>query len=668
VPADPPILQLLEALRRAKALPGGRWRACCPAHDDSTPSLDWRLGDDGRVLLICRAGCPTETVVEALGARMSDLYAPSGANSPTVVNIAPIRTLDYEIRDATGERIAIHRRHDLADGRKRFTWSRPDGTPGLDGVPVSDLPLYGSELVISWPDDAKIVVTEGEKAADALRAIGSHALATVTGASTVPALQSLEVLRDRDVVLWPDADAPGLDHMRLIAERLVPIAASVQWLSPPDDAPGGWDAADAFADDRDPETVRLELADRVGPLPDVVLPDAPGVWADRPKLVFRTAREIAAATPETVDWLVEELVAVGALTEITAPIKTGKTEFLMRAVRAILDGAPFLSRATQRTRIVYCTEQPPASLRSALARADLLAADDLVLLPWSSTAGTDWPAIVAAAVKECQRRGARLLVIDTLSRFASLRGTSENDAGAADEAMAPLQQAASTHGLAIVVARHERKGGGPVEEAGRGSSAFGGAADILLNLRRPEGNQRRTVRLLRGLSRFDSVPDELMIELTDEGYVALGDKTALVAAATRAALLERLPADADAGLTLDELRDIVDAPRSTVQRELATLVGQGTAARTGKGRSGSPFRFHLVASEESLSAQPKDVSLGRQTSRVESFSRNPADLSLMGRSAQTSTLGRAEPHDRDQLSLVDVARSIFADDIAPVAL
>ena len=41
----------------------------------------------------------------------------------------------------------------------------------------------------------------------------------------------------------------------------------------------------------------------------------------------------------------------------------------MRAVCAILYGSPFLSRATLRTRVVYCTEQPGASLRAGLARA-----------------------------------------------------------------------------------------------------------------------------------------------------------------------------------------------------------------------------------------------------------------------------------------------------------
>ena len=50
-------------------------------------------------------------------------------------------------------------------------------------------------------------------------------------------------------------------------------------------------------------------------------------------------------------------------------------------------------------------------------------------------------------------------------------------------------------------------------ESGRGSSAFGGAVDLVLNLRRPDGNTRGTLRVLKALSRFDETPPELVVEL-----------------------------------------------------------------------------------------------------------------------------------------------------------
>jgi hypothetical protein len=53
---------------------GGRWNgrsgsACCPAHPDSRPSLTLADGDDGKLLLSCKAGCAFQQVIDALRQR-----------------------------------------------------------------------------------------------------------------------------------------------------------------------------------------------------------------------------------------------------------------------------------------------------------------------------------------------------------------------------------------------------------------------------------------------------------------------------------------------------------------------------------------------------------------------------------------------------------------------
>src|SRR3954454_22673406 len=45
---------------------GGQWMCCCPAHNDTRPSLAVRDGDHGRVLLKCHAGCDQFDVIDAL--------------------------------------------------------------------------------------------------------------------------------------------------------------------------------------------------------------------------------------------------------------------------------------------------------------------------------------------------------------------------------------------------------------------------------------------------------------------------------------------------------------------------------------------------------------------------------------------------------------------------
>jgi hypothetical protein len=69
------VLARLEKVRRA----GQGWSASCPAHPDRHPSLSVRVGDDGRVLLKCFAGCRIEAIVVALGLELQDLFADARA-------------------------------------------------------------------------------------------------------------------------------------------------------------------------------------------------------------------------------------------------------------------------------------------------------------------------------------------------------------------------------------------------------------------------------------------------------------------------------------------------------------------------------------------------------------------------------------------------------------
>ena len=57
-------------------LTGDTLMARCPAHEDTTPSLSVKIGDNGEcVLLKCWGGCPTDVVLDALGLEMRDLFA-----------------------------------------------------------------------------------------------------------------------------------------------------------------------------------------------------------------------------------------------------------------------------------------------------------------------------------------------------------------------------------------------------------------------------------------------------------------------------------------------------------------------------------------------------------------------------------------------------------------
>jgi hypothetical protein len=83
--------ELLGLVERVKKVPGG-WLACCPSHDDRSPSLSV-AEKDGRILLHCHAGCTVEAILAALGREKRDLFTDQGAPPHTPPDVrAPLHT------------------------------------------------------------------------------------------------------------------------------------------------------------------------------------------------------------------------------------------------------------------------------------------------------------------------------------------------------------------------------------------------------------------------------------------------------------------------------------------------------------------------------------------------------------------------------------------------
>ena len=309
------------------------------------------------------------------------------------------------------------------------------------------------------------------------------------------------------------------------------------------------------------------------------------------KLLFRNAAEFVAATPPRIAWIARPWVAPGSITEVTGKIKAaGKTSWVTRLVRSVLDGKPFMGEPTQKTHVVYLSEERMTSFQEALRRADLRDRKDLFLLLSHEIYGRSWASVIHAAAEECKARRAGLLVVDTFAQFAGLAHDQENSAGAAFVAIKPLQEAAA-QGLAILIVHHERKGGGQVSDAGRGSTAIGGAADVIISLRRPDGNPKRSVRLIQALSRFSETPSELLIELTADGYKSLGAPGVAARAQYAAEILAVLPHAKRDALTMEQLLKTTKKNRPHLQRMLDALLEEGKIERTGKGRKGHPFAY-----------------------------------------------------------------------------
>ena len=78
-------------------------------------------------------------------------------------------------------------------------------------------PLYGLDKLILNPD-APVLVVEGEKAADAAHELlPNYSIVTWPGGTKAVSKALWEPLRGHAVLLWPDADEPGVEAMRELA-------------------------------------------------------------------------------------------------------------------------------------------------------------------------------------------------------------------------------------------------------------------------------------------------------------------------------------------------------------------------------------------------------------------------------------------------------------------
>lgn len=322
----------------------------------------------------------------------------------------------------------------------------------------------------------------------------------------------------------------------------------------------------------------------------------PPVEVPQPRaFTWRTASQIGSEEPESAERIAPYIYRK-VITEIAGKIKVGKTSYYMDGISAIVHGRRWLGIPTTQVPVEILTEERPATFRAVLDRFGLLHSNDVHVLYRHEAAGVEWPEIVAEAHRHAIAVGAGLLVVDTLPDWAGIAGDAENNAGAAMEAMRPLGAVAAA-GLAILVIRHDRKSGGELGDSARGSSAFGGAADVLVSLRRVDGQGHETRRTVLAVGRFDDIPSQLVIDLRDGHYVALGDAADIERREVRATVLDVIPMTPDKAMTeatiLERLGD--KGSRSTLQRVLQQLGDEGLVSRDKcAGPSGRAFGYWLT--------------------------------------------------------------------------
>ncbi|MFH1024119.1 MAG: CHC2 zinc finger domain-containing protein [Planctomycetota bacterium] len=194
--------------------------ACCPFHEDKSPSFSVNL-ENG--LWNCFAGCGGGDVFEFymrhkkvdFPAALREIAASQGIMADSLV---PRVVATYEYRDAEDRSCYIKERIEPGrDGRaKEFFFRHPDGGRMVLGRGGDPVPYNLPELLAA----SCVIVVEGERKADILKGWGLAGTCLDSGARSPWRPEYLPHFAGKSVVILPDNDGPGRGYAAGIARAL----------------------------------------------------------------------------------------------------------------------------------------------------------------------------------------------------------------------------------------------------------------------------------------------------------------------------------------------------------------------------------------------------------------------------------------------------------------
>ena len=186
---------------------------------------------------------PPGTPPPALGQAVAQFpYGPDRENPWYWIQRVPKPPKPDAPADAKPPKIFIHRT--WLDG----DWHYPSKRDPFASEWPAPRPVFNLPDLTDRPG-APVLISEGEgKSIAAADLFPDHVCIAWTGGTAGICHTDWAPLTGRAVILWPDADDKGRDCMAKLAQRLLPIAASVVVVKIPEALPAGWDLADAAAD------------------------------------------------------------------------------------------------------------------------------------------------------------------------------------------------------------------------------------------------------------------------------------------------------------------------------------------------------------------------------------------------------------------------------------
>ena len=321
---------------------------------------DFATGDGGDIFALWAAarGWDTKRDFPKLIAEISSWLgtAPDPAprsnpqpKGPPVDDLGP-HTAKWDYLDASGKLIACVYRYDTPKG-KEF---RPLDVIARKRKAPEPRPLYNQPGIV---EASCVVLVEGEKCADALIVQQICATTAMNGANAPVDKTDWSPLQGKQVVVWPDNDAPGRTYADRIAEHLARLGIAVAIADVPEDKPEGWDAADAVAEGFD---VAPLLRTAFSRLRHNEPPHAPEEPQEIIPVANHSLREMLADTsPMPLDIISPRVLTPGGLLVFGGAPKVGKSDFILCWLMHMAAGVEFLGM------------RPPRPLRVFILQAEI---------------------------------------------------------------------------------------------------------------------------------------------------------------------------------------------------------------------------------------------------------------------------------------------------------
>ena len=425
----------------------GRYRFCCPGHDDSKPSAVVGFSEDGRRALVkCFAGCSHDDIAKAVGLKNAQhLYRKLQGDATPIhtksdKDLLRHPTARYIYRDERGQRLYVVQRY-AHRGEKTFRPFKPDGTSGLKNVRRVVYRL--NEL--HQRQKSHVYWVEGEKCVRTLKNVNVAATTSVGGASGYKEdygyAQQLKNAGITAVTILPDHDEPGLAYARRVADDLQTQGLRVKLVELPGLRESGDDVADWLeAGHSARELHRLRKA-----------------AARYQSSVDSNIVCLADVEREEVEWVWDPYVPLGKVTLCEGDPGIGKSWLTLNMAKCIAqgDGLPGMKKRKPQRVLLLTAEDGLGD--TVGPRLDAMDADCDYIFALNSSLVFNEVGIreLEAAIRHVRPR---VVIVDP---FVAYLGA-EVDMHRANETRAVLrrlQEVATGHRCAIVLVRHLTKSG-----------------------------------------------------------------------------------------------------------------------------------------------------------------------------------------------------------------